>query len=317
MREVSEADDKYSSVISVFFPLSTLNLVFGSIVLGAKSPTFNRIMLHIYFFPVMLVCLLIFIAYTIVIMPFAYVKIVGHKFALMVKGPSGTGSITSLDRFGNGILFLFIGPILVVFSAIVDIFWFISHTYKMDLDKTETKHTYQGKYTNTEDDERKPLHRRTYKKMFKYFETQNDQLVQLKDVAEDLRDYFDVFEGIRCMVFGKPEEIAESKMSLYVAYATKKVGEGNTNDNNNDDYFEVEKVVSEFTTIKQVLLNNSIPVDIVSLESGLQKRKESQFSNGWGMRVLFDKKAFLQLLMELEQIRKLHQVKKKDYLFVS
>lgn len=33
------------------------------------------------------------------------------------------------------------------------------------------------------------------------------------------------------------------------------------------------------------------------------------------MRVLFDKKAFLQLLTELEQMRKLHQVKKKYYLF--
>jgi hypothetical protein len=33
------------------------------------------------------------------------------------------------------------------------------------------------------------------------------------------------------------------------------------------------------------------------------------------MRVLFDKKAFLQILLELEQMRKIHQVKKKYYLF--
>jgi hypothetical protein len=37
-------------------------LIFGSIVLAAKSPTFNLIMLHIYFLPVMLICLTLFIA---------------------------------------------------------------------------------------------------------------------------------------------------------------------------------------------------------------------------------------------------------------
>jgi hypothetical protein len=72
------------------------------------------------------------------------------------------------------------------------------------------------------------------------------------------------------MLYGKPEEIPQSKMPLYVAYAVKQPGEGVDNDN----FFEVEKVVSEFTTIKQVLVNNSIPVDIVSLESGLQKRND-------------------------------------------
>ena len=74
-------------------------------------------------------------------------------------------------------------------------------------------------------------------------------------------------------------------------------------------------MAKEYSTIKQVLINNSIPVDIVSLESGMAKRKDQLYSNGWGMRVLFDKKAFLQLLTELEQMRKLHQVKKKYYLF--
>jgi len=86
VREISEADDKYSSVISVFFPLSALNIVFGSIVLAAKSPTFNLIMLHVYYFPVMLIILTLFILWQIIILPFAYCKIVAHKFALMVCG---------------------------------------------------------------------------------------------------------------------------------------------------------------------------------------------------------------------------------------
>ena len=100
MREISEADDKYSAVVSVFFPMSALNLVFGSIVLVAKSPSFNVFVLHLYFFPVMLICLAFFIIWQVIILPFAYLKVVGHKFALMICGPTGAGSATTLDRFG-------------------------------------------------------------------------------------------------------------------------------------------------------------------------------------------------------------------------
>jgi hypothetical protein len=72
--------------------MSSLNLVFGSLVLAAKSPGLNLFVLHLYFLPVMLICLVLFIAWQIVILPFAYIKIVGHKFALMVCAPTGAGS---------------------------------------------------------------------------------------------------------------------------------------------------------------------------------------------------------------------------------
>jgi len=85
----------------------------------------------------------------------------------------------------------------------VDIFWFIVHMYKMDLEKSSSKIFRYGK----QDEDSLTLNRRTYKKMLSYFEAQNDQLVKLKDVSEDLRDYFDVFEGIRCMLYGKPAQI--------------------------------------------------------------------------------------------------------------
>ena len=100
VRDVSEADEKYSSVVSVPFPLSILNLLFGSIVLGAKSPTLNLILLHFYFTPVMIVSLILFMAYQILIFPFCYIKIIGHKWALIVKAPVGKGSSSSLDRAG-------------------------------------------------------------------------------------------------------------------------------------------------------------------------------------------------------------------------
>ena len=77
----------------------------------------------------------------------------------------------------------------------------------MDLDKSTTK-----KEKAEELSELPEIHRRSYKKMLKYFGEQNDQLVLQRHVAEDLRKYLDVDEGIRCLVFGKPSQIPEDKI---------------------------------------------------------------------------------------------------------
>jgi len=144
-----------------------------------------------------------------------------------------------------------------------------------------------------------------------------------KKVAADLRTYLEVEEGLRCMIWGKPDEISEDKVALYLTYAKKgddvpiPNGDSKTepqlNDVLNDDFFSVEKVVHEFSTIKQVLINNAIPVDLAEIEAG--QRTEGRNTKGWGMRVLFDKKVFLSLLTELESMRKILQVKKMFYIF--
>ena len=199
VREVSEADGKYSAVISAPFPLSTLNLVFGSMVLGAKSPSLNLAVLHLYYLPIMLGLIAVFIAYQALILPFAYLKVVGHKWALVIRAPKGKGSSSSLDRAGQALIFMIVGPIIMSVNIVTDVYWFVRHLYKMDLDKTITK-----KSKAEEMMELPQINRRSYKKMLTYFSEQNDQLVLQRHVAEDIRKYLDVDEGIRCLIFGKP-----------------------------------------------------------------------------------------------------------------
>lgn len=189
VRDVSEADEKYSSVISVPFPLSTMNLVLGSVVLGAKSPLLNLILLHFYFLPVMLVSLCIFTVYQVLILPFVYIKILGHKWALIVKAPVGKGSSSSLDRAGQFFLFLVIGPLLLTMNLVVDMVWYLIHIYRPHLDRSNSSKAFIGQDDSVENVE---LHRRTYKKMLKYFEEKNEQLVLQRQVAEELREYLDV-----------------------------------------------------------------------------------------------------------------------------
>ena len=182
-------------------------------VLGAKSQLLNELILHLYFLPVLVGSFTVFVIYQILIMPVVYVKMIFHKWALLVKAPKGMGGATFCDRAGKAILFMLFGPLILVLNALVDIVWFLIHIYKKDLDKTVTK--TKGKQ---EAEALPEIHRRTYKKIQEYFEKQNDQLVLQKTIAEDLRSFLDVDEGIRCMIYGKPLKIKEDKADFYIAY---------------------------------------------------------------------------------------------------
>lgn len=87
VREVSEADDKYSAVVSAPFPLNMLNFTLGSIVISTKSPAANIALLNLYYLPISVICFVIFALYQVIILPFCYLKMIGHKFALMIKSP--------------------------------------------------------------------------------------------------------------------------------------------------------------------------------------------------------------------------------------
>ena len=115
-----------------------LNFILGSVVLAAKSPGLNELILHLYFLPVVIGSFVCFTVYQVIILPFTYVKMVFHKWALL-KAPKGMGSASFLDRALQAILFMILGPIALVLNVLVDIFWFLIHVYKKDLDKSVTK----------------------------------------------------------------------------------------------------------------------------------------------------------------------------------
>jgi len=86
----------------------------------------------------------------------------GHKWALMIKAPTGQGSMTTLDRAGAAFLFMITGPLLLLLAAFVDSFWYFVHVYKTDLDMT-----IHGKERSKNDPPE--LNRRVFKKMREYF----------------------------------------------------------------------------------------------------------------------------------------------------
>jgi hypothetical protein len=104
-------------------------------------------------------------------LPFVYIKLLGHKWALIVKAPVGKGSTTSLDRFGQWWFFLILGPILLVANVLVDVFWYFLHIYRPRLDRSNSSKAFIGSFSL---DGGVEINRRTYKKMLEYFGLKNE-----------------------------------------------------------------------------------------------------------------------------------------------
>jgi hypothetical protein len=76
------------------------------------------------------------------------------------------------------------------------------------------------------------------------------------DVIKHLRDYLDVQEGLINMIWTTPGFVREDHQALYRDYMDEK---------DDEKTYKVENVVHEFKIIKQVIINNSIPVDLDAL----------------------------------------------------
>ena len=63
VREISEADDKYSAIVSAPFPLNMLQISLGSLVVSLKSPAANIALLNLYYLPISSLCFVVFVVY--------------------------------------------------------------------------------------------------------------------------------------------------------------------------------------------------------------------------------------------------------------
>ncbi len=127
-REVSEADEKYSAMVSAPFPLNILHFFTAPILINLRKVGANMVVLHLYYFPVAVASFAVFSVYQVLVIPLCYVKI--------VMSPQGHGARTTLDRAGHALLFMALGPLILTLNVVVDLYWYVVHLYKMDLEKS-------------------------------------------------------------------------------------------------------------------------------------------------------------------------------------
>jgi hypothetical protein len=210
VREASEADDKYSAAVSCVYPMSIANLLLGSYILSAKNATHNRYVLFFYYIPTAVGSFVVFFAGSLILLPFCYMKIVAHKFALVVKNPQGAGAKATSDRFGFAVFFMFLGPFILLLNSITDCYWFVLHLYKLDLDVVAKQKQEERGFGITHG-----ISRITFKKMLQYFNFNTgadfSKIALCKDVSQDVRGFLDVEAGINELIFGSDSNKSQTK----------------------------------------------------------------------------------------------------------
>lgn len=139
LRSTTQADKNYSLLISVPVPLNFFLLFAGPVLMTQKNPQkFNEKMLFIFYIPILVIATILFLTIEVILWPFVYTKMVFHKLT-MVWVYSRTWRDSRADKFMNFVFFVFMGPIFTVLSTFVDLFYFLRHMVRLDLQKVKHK----------------------------------------------------------------------------------------------------------------------------------------------------------------------------------
>jgi hypothetical protein len=225
-----------------------------------------------------------------------------------VKNPQGTGAKTTSSRFGYAVFFMAVGPLILALDCVVDVYWFIRHMYKMDLDKVAQK---------KKDDDGgsvKAIDRKTFKKMLVYFENQNSsdqqQISPQKNVAHDIREYLNVDQGIQYLLWkqrpGDPDLAEDLGESSNADSPPKKSEKGKGKDKEKKE-LKIPTIVKEYIIVKKMLINNALPIAAGKLDIGNQ----SIYSH----KLIIDKKILYNMMLDLQRFRKLLLLKKSFFIF--
>lgn len=88
--------------------------------------------------PILLVTTCIFLAFEMMMWPLVYIKMVFHKLT-MTWVYSRTYRSSRADKFMSFIIFFFFGPFIVMGNSVVDLWYFLRHMVRFDLQKIKHK----------------------------------------------------------------------------------------------------------------------------------------------------------------------------------
>jgi hypothetical protein len=127
---VYKSDKKYGAIISLIPPFNIFIVPLLPYYIASTTPEtlkfFNRIILKIFYFPVILFISVVFTVINVALTPFAYLYALVHKIIILVRVPS-------CGAFAEVFFYLVFGPILHVPNIIIDIFAFVSFSYDDNL----------------------------------------------------------------------------------------------------------------------------------------------------------------------------------------
>ena len=131
-RPIYKYSKKYGSLVSSSFPYNIISYLFSPMLLSQKHRhSFNNFILHLLFIPILMIFLMLHLLVCIILLPFAYMKVILHKGYLIKnrikeKEEERYSTLRGIYYFISYFIF---GLPIGVFQIFVDIIKHIKHIY--------------------------------------------------------------------------------------------------------------------------------------------------------------------------------------------
>lgn len=115
--------------------MNAIHIFAAPFLLTSKEPeNLNEFLLLIAYSPILVVAVIIFIIYNLILWPFAYMKLFFHKL-IMIMVYSKSFRVSRADKFMNFVIFIIIGPFVLLINIGLDTYIFVRHMLLKDLYK--------------------------------------------------------------------------------------------------------------------------------------------------------------------------------------
>lgn len=189
VRSVTQADKKYSVLISFPPPFNLILLFVAPFLMTSRDPeAMNQKLLMIAYFPILIISILTFIAGEVLMWPLVYAKMVFHKLT-MVWVYSKSFRVSRADKFSNLIKYVIMGPFTTVGTSFVDTYYFIRHLVRQDLQKFKHKTRHFD------------IKKENMKLVEQLFNEKQEKIIDFKTFARKLRSDMGIEELIRDSIF--------------------------------------------------------------------------------------------------------------------
>ncbi len=185
IRSQTHANKDHSSMISIPVPLNFINLLGIPCLLGSMANRYRlngKILRFVYFF-VLLGTGLVFMVYTLLIIPVCYVKMWFHKFTMIFVYSKSYRKARS-DKFISAIFFTGVGLLTLTANFLLDLIAFVRHSFVKDINKI--KHSTSNERI-TQD---------RLEVLLKFLRTKDEKILPYEVVAKEMRNQMQLMDLI-------------------------------------------------------------------------------------------------------------------------
>ena len=188
----------YGGLICMIPPINMLAYLLLPFYLGiknkAKLEKFNRVVCMALYFPIGLIVTAFFLASSLVMVPFAYLKVVLHKVLLANK----QGRHASF--YGQALFYTVLGLPILLITSLVDSVWFFRHLYYWNVTKVQEMNRYPK------------ISLRSFNKFLDTVNQYEGVTCNAKELVLKLRNQFKTTECIFGVLYANKTEFVESRL---------------------------------------------------------------------------------------------------------